>query len=153
MIDIRDNGRYADDSSFVGREISIHMDMTGKFLFHHFQGTIPNLYLILASFQINKLRSLSNENYEPVTRVSLKNWCQTVNCPFGWEIYRCDSLIPFSEPLRRNTRSLSLQELSWRELENESNDLLFKFLMKFFLNPQDGLLLGNAGHFDHLHYG
>lgn len=30
MIDIQDNGRYADDSSFAGREIQIHLDMTGN---------------------------------------------------------------------------------------------------------------------------
>lgn len=28
--DIRDDGRFADESSFVAREIQIHMDMTGK---------------------------------------------------------------------------------------------------------------------------
>lgn len=62
MVDIRDNGRYADDSSFLGREIQIHLDMTGKIPLINFQSdrinfNNPSADQQIAFFVERKLRT------------------------------------------------------------------------------------------------
>lgn len=67
VVDIRDNGRYAEDASFLGREIQIHLDMTGELRFN-----ILHIFVLLKSslslFKINKSPSLWRENCGPVTK-------------------------------------------------------------------------------------
>lgn len=71
MIDIRDNGRYADDSSFAGREIQIHLDMTGAYSLE--KGNLNEMLIHNDFLQINKSPSLWNENSGRAINTSLRS--------------------------------------------------------------------------------